>query len=182
MQVIFIVDDRPLENHFEKSALKLQPGDSMFYICVVCCAVLSCFSRVWFFVTLWTVASQVPLSMGFSRQEYWSGLPFPSPGDFLTQGSNLCLLSLLHWQAGCLPLAPSGKPVYTMYIYVSILFQILTQLGYWEYWAEFPALYSRSWLGGRYSQGVCDWLVHLAVFKMRYHFTMIKCTKNFKAW
>ena len=40
MQVIFIVDDRPLENHFEKSALKLQPGDSMFYICVVCCAKL----------------------------------------------------------------------------------------------------------------------------------------------
>ena len=37
---------------------------------------LSC---VWFFVTLWAVAHQVPLSMGFSRQEYWSGLPFPSP-------------------------------------------------------------------------------------------------------
>ena len=43
----------------------------------------------------------VPLSMGFSRlQEYWSGLPFPSPGIFLTQGSNLHLLPLLHWQAG----------------------------------------------------------------------------------
>ena len=34
----------------------------------------------------WTVALQVPLSMGFSRQEYWTGLPFPSPGIFLTQG------------------------------------------------------------------------------------------------
>ena len=33
------------------------------------------------FATLWTVALQAPLSMGFSRQEYWSGLPFPSPGD-----------------------------------------------------------------------------------------------------
>ena len=33
------------------------------------------------FVTLWTVATQAPLSMGFSRQEYWCGLPFPSPGD-----------------------------------------------------------------------------------------------------
>ena len=33
------------------------------------------------FVTSWTVAHQAPLSMGFSRQEYWSGLPFPSPGD-----------------------------------------------------------------------------------------------------
>ena len=48
---------------------------------------------------------QASLSMGFSRQEYWSGLPFPSSGIFLTQGSNLHLLCLLHWQAGYLPLA-----------------------------------------------------------------------------
>ena len=41
---------------------------------------LSHFSHVQFFVTLWTVAHQISLSMGFSRQEYWSGLPFPSPG------------------------------------------------------------------------------------------------------
>ena len=34
-----------------------------------------------YFVTPWTIALQAPLSMGFSRQEYWSGLPFPSPGD-----------------------------------------------------------------------------------------------------
>ena len=39
------------------------------------------FSPVQLFVTLWTVAHQAPLSMGFSRQEYWSGLPFPPPGD-----------------------------------------------------------------------------------------------------
>ena len=38
-------------------------------------------SRVKLFVTPWTVAYQAPLSMEFSRQEYWSGLPFPSPGD-----------------------------------------------------------------------------------------------------
>ena len=38
-------------------------------------------SRVWLFVTPQTAAYQAPLSMGFSRQEYWSGLPFPSPGD-----------------------------------------------------------------------------------------------------
>ena len=54
------------------------------------------FSHVRLSVTLWTVARQPPLSMGFSRQEYWSGLLCPSPGDFPTQGSNL---SLLHcWQ------------------------------------------------------------------------------------
>ena len=38
-------------------------------------------SRVRLFVTPWTIAYQAPLSMGFSKQEYWSGLPFPSPGD-----------------------------------------------------------------------------------------------------
>ena len=42
---------------------------------------LSCFSRVRLFATQWTVALQAPRSMGFSRQEYWSGLPCPSPGD-----------------------------------------------------------------------------------------------------
>ena len=45
-------------------------------------------SRVWLFATPCTVAHQAPPSMGFSRQQYWSGLPFPSPGIFLTQGSN----------------------------------------------------------------------------------------------
>ena len=38
------------------------------------------------FATLWTIACQIPLSMGFSRQEYWSGLPFPSPGDLPDPG------------------------------------------------------------------------------------------------
>ena len=48
------------------------------------------------FATPWTVAYQAPQSMAFSRQEYRSGLPFPSPGDFLTQGSNLGLLHCRH--------------------------------------------------------------------------------------
>ena len=43
-------------------------------------------SCVWFFVTLWTLALQAPLSMGFSRQEHWSRLPFPPPGDLLNPG------------------------------------------------------------------------------------------------
>ena len=58
------------------------------------CLVLS---RVQLFGTLWTVTSQAPLLMGFSRQEYWSRMPFPSPLDLSpTQGSILCLLGLLH--------------------------------------------------------------------------------------
>ena len=43
-------------------------------------------SRVWLFVTPWTVAYQAPLSMGFSRQQYWSGLPFPSPRNLPDPG------------------------------------------------------------------------------------------------
>ena len=59
---------------------------------------------------------QAPMSMGFSRQEYWNGLPFPSPGDLSSQGLNSCLLRLLHWQAGSLPLASPGKPHLKMMI------------------------------------------------------------------
>ena len=47
---------------------------------------LSCFSRVQLFATPWTVALQAPLSVGFSRQEYWSGLPRPPPGDLPDPG------------------------------------------------------------------------------------------------
>ena len=44
-------------------------------------------SHVWFSVTQWTVACQAPLSMGFSRQSYWCGLPFPLPGDLPDPGT-----------------------------------------------------------------------------------------------
>ena len=50
------------------------------------CAVPSCFSCVRLFATLWTIACQALLSMGFSRQEYWSGLPCPPPGDLPNSG------------------------------------------------------------------------------------------------
>ena len=74
----------------------------------MCCAKL--LSRVRLFANPQTVARQAPLSMGFSRQEDWRGLPALLQGSFLTQGWNLRLFSLLHWQAGSLPLAPHGKP------------------------------------------------------------------------
>ena len=47
---------------------------------------VSCFSCVRLFVTLWTTALRAPLSMGFSRQEYWGGLPCPPPGDLPDPG------------------------------------------------------------------------------------------------
>ena len=76
---------------------------------------LNCFSRVWLSVTLCTVACQAPLSLGFSRQEYWSELPCASSGDLPNQGLNPRFLFLLHWQAGSLPLAPPEKPLNTLY-------------------------------------------------------------------
>ena len=65
-------------------------------------------SHVWLFVTLWTINWQAPLSMGFSRQEQWSGLPCPPPGDLPDQGSNPALLhhlgsSSLGYIQICLP-------------------------------------------------------------------------------
>ena len=54
------------------------------------------FSCVWLFVTPWSIACQAPLSIAFSMQEHWSGLPFPPLGIFPTQGLNPCLLCLLH--------------------------------------------------------------------------------------
>ena len=53
---------------------------------------LSHFSHVQLYATLWTVARQAPLSRGFSRQEYWSGLPCPPPGDLPNLGIELMSL------------------------------------------------------------------------------------------
>ena len=64
------------------------------------------FSRVRLFVTPWTVAYQAPPSMGFSRQEYWSGLPFPSPGDLPDPGIEPGSPTL---QADALTSEPPGK-------------------------------------------------------------------------
>ena len=70
----------------------------------VCPWPLSC---SWLFATPWTLAYRAPLSIGFSRQEYWSGLPFPSPGDLPDPGIQP---GLLHCQMDSLSLAPPGKP------------------------------------------------------------------------
>ena len=64
-------------------------------------------SHVWLFVTPWTVAPQSPPSMGSSRQEYWSGLPFPFPGDLPNQGIELGSPAL---HADSLPSESPGNP------------------------------------------------------------------------
>ena len=74
------------------------------------------------FVIPWTVACQAPLSMGFPRQEYWSGLPFSSPRDLPNPSLNPCLL---HWQATSLPLSPQRCP-YWIYNYQFSSVQLLS--------------------------------------------------------
>ena len=64
-------------------------------------------SRVRLFATPWTVAHQTPPSMGFSRQNYWSGLPFPFPGDLPNPRIELRSPAL---QADALTSEPPGKP------------------------------------------------------------------------
>ena len=73
-------------------------------------------SSVQLFATPWTVAHQAPLSMGFSRQEYWSRLPFPSPGDLPDPEIKLRSPTL---QADSLPSEPPGKPNYYNILYTT---------------------------------------------------------------
>ena len=78
------------------------------YVKSMCSCMLSCFSHVQLFVILWTVDCQAPLSMGFSRQEYWSGLPCPPPGNLPHPGTEprsptMQVVSLLS--------EPPGKPI-----------------------------------------------------------------------
>ena len=92
----------------------------LMYVCV--CSVVSDFA------TPCTVTSQAPLSMGFPRQEYWSGLRFPSPGDLRDpwkvkehgheQRGNMHLLSLLSGQADSLPLCHPGSFVLIILFYL----------------------------------------------------------------
>ena len=76
-------------------------------ISIIVCLSVKLLSHVQLFATPWTVACQAPLSMGFSEQEYWSGLPFPSPGDLPNPGIEPRSPAL---QADALSSEPPGKP------------------------------------------------------------------------
>ena len=72
------------------------------------------FGRVQLLVTLWTVAHQAPLSVGYSQQEYWSGLPFPPPGDPRDPGIKLASIGSPALQVDSLLLSHQGGPFRTM--------------------------------------------------------------------
>ena len=83
-------------------------------------------SRVRLFATPWTVGYQAPPSMGFSRQESWSGLPFPSPGDLPDPGIEPPAL-----QADTLPSKPPGKPQYVEYL-LNVFFPLYLSTSPWR--------------------------------------------------
>ena len=86
------------------------PVTVIVFLSLVCAQSLSC---VQLSVTPWTIADQAPLSMGFPRQEYWSGLPFPPPGDLPNPGIKPTFV--LH--ADSLPSEPPGKLRHKLFSY-----------------------------------------------------------------
>ena len=96
-------------------------------MCVCVCALL--LSHVWLFVTPWTVAHQASLSMGFPRQEYWSGLPFPLLRDLPDPGIKpMSPASPALW-ADSLPVEPPGKPkVQLIYNIIYIIYNIVNDI------------------------------------------------------
>ena len=98
-----------------------------FYVCpsdniTVTIKWVKSLSHVQLFEIPWTVAYKAPLSMGFSRKEYWSGLPFPSPGDLPDPGIKPGSSTL---QADALPSEPPGKPHSHGYCSYKINFEIM---------------------------------------------------------
>ena len=91
------------------SAYSIRPQTIATWYFMVCAWGLSHFSRTRLFVTLWAVARQAPLSMGFSRQEYWGGLPCPPPGDLSDPGIKPEASAL---QVDFLPPSSQGSPVF----------------------------------------------------------------------
>ena len=87
--------------------------------------VLSCFSCVWLFVTQWTLARQAPLSTGFSRQEYWSGLPCPPPGDLPNPGIESRSPAL---QGSLYCLSHQGNPLKALHLVHTVDWFIIIEL------------------------------------------------------
>ena len=112
---------------------------------------LSRFSLVWLFVTLWTVASRLLCPWDSPGRNIGVGHHILLQGVFLTQGSNLCLLHLLHWQVCSLPLVLSGKP--DVYIKLTIIDQLtwndnglLQVVLFWEIWVHFEKIWYECYL------------------------------------
>ena len=124
------------------------PEISRLWVCVCVCVCVCVLSYLQLSSSPWTTACQAPLSMEFSKQAYWSGLPFLIQRVFLTQRSSPHLLHLPHWQADSLPLHHLGilksKIWFQISRYFSNLWKMLSHhnvgvssfshLLEWEFW------------------------------------------------
>ena len=151
----------------------------------MCACVPSRFSHVWLFVTLWTVIHQVPLSVGFSRQEYWSGCHALFQGIFPTQGLNSHLLCLLHCKWILLPTGNSlpgkshvlylGRASITYLLQKPILFSKTKQslMRRMALFYLFANLFN-IWFHGRYLDSlICSVLKSVVIF-----FFWLKCVNK----
>ena len=111
---------------------------SSMYVCVCVCTYIHTYiyiyihthtlSHVWHFAALWTVACQAPLSIGFPRWEYWSGLPFPSARWRPDPGIKPMSPASPSLQGDSLPPEPSGKPTHIC----ESLFRFFSLIGYYK--------------------------------------------------
>ena len=154
-------------NLYPIASLFLPPGHWKLFLKNIMCNVvlyfvlyacmLSCFSCVRLFVTPWTVTHQAPLSMGFSRQEYWSRLPYPPPGDLPNPGiestslmspalaggffttSSMWEAHFMVWLASNLKnkLSPRCDPGW----YLDHIWQLIWQCVYSKYRSQLPATF-----------------------------------------
>ena len=118
----------------------------------LCVCVSAMFSHVWLFVTPGTVAHQAPLSMGFSRKEYWNGLPSPSPGDLLepwVKSTSLALISRFFTTT------PQGSPLRFL------RGRIFSEVGTTQWWELSEAAVQRKLLAGRRGHRVPEWQCNL---------------------
>ena len=127
-------------------------------MCVSCSVVSDCLRPPW------TVAPQAPLSMEFSRQQYWSGLPFSSPQDLPDPGIELGSLAL---QADSLPSEPPGKPEF---LYSKVKFLRAIQLQAWRgeiYQSKLGLLGRENW--NKPSKWIDFWILHVIEPKEEIH-------------
>ena len=95
-------------------------------VCVCVCVCARCrISHVQVFATPWTIVLQAPLSMGFFRQEYWSGLPCPPPGGLAGPGIEPVSLESSALQVDSLPLSYKGSPHGLLVTYIFLVNQNL---------------------------------------------------------
>ena len=110
-------------------------------MCVCVCVLVI---QLWFFVTAWTVAHQAPLSMEFSRQQHWSGLPLSSPGDLPNPGIKPRSPAL---QADSLPSEPPRKPLHTIEVLPQFGFKTCKLMRCWIKRQNF-CVFKGDWRGG----------------------------------